>query len=1054
MYQKHILIKKQIEFYLILFLVFISVAVGVTFFAIAKDEPAPSGITTSGQTTQPPADVNVQISLHKPQNGSTLSATALLEAKSTYPLDGLLFILDNPDSVISPDKQFSAQNISGDRLTWQYTLNSAELSNGSYAVSVIGFVGLKAYPAAQTLTIFINNLPSSIDFLFIQPSQSQISGIVTLLAQSNVLVDSAQFEISGPAILYYPAIIDGRYIQTQWDTASFPNGEYKVGIVAKKLDRAYASNISTFFVNNTAPTIQTNTSGTAQLPPTQEAPQTPPPIDIFLFLPDETPVSKTVRLEAKASSALDELIFIITGSSQEYQLGGRLDGASWISYWDTLKVPNGSYAVIAKAKAQGFVYQTKPFTLNVQNIGTEQAVPVVFITSPLPYSKISRSAKFLVAVSNAKPDRMFIKIFKELHKFSLELNNDPANQSIWYVLWDSTSVNNGGYTAQAMTSVSGAQYASERIVFQVENVEGGNTQQEGSFIPKENQDNAPEGISAEPELEHNEIEKTTAGEIRDGDNKTMRVRENFQKNQRDSIKEKMKECSVAGIVSEEGCKIYQLKKIGITDECIRVKIFNIHRCQEFLRLPNDCINEGILDLYACQRFKFSQESQKNNDSSRVASVAQDSACVGKDDAECQKIIAREYFPQECKAQEITSKKECEEFLQKITFPSECVEKHAFTQWECNNIIKEKYFEEECQRQKITSSQECFDYIFDRYISKIGCQGLDDISCKEVLRRRHLGVAAKKIKESEKIKEILDPFINSDVTLRPKDVSADGDDLTQITSVEDIVPIVVKKETNVLFIPAAGTVELLHNDRVESLANAVMLSDFDQDGLSDDVEERLGTNPRNPDSDGDGYLDGIEVRGGFNPLGTGPIQKKLGGIDEALVARANIEHPKISGILSEDLEIEKVEDVAEPASIDENRDGTTNTFYKFSGKGIPGEVVAIYVYSDLPLLLTTTVDEFGNWSYTLKESLRDGEHEAYVTINDSTGKVVEKSNPYSFFIKEAKAVTAKEFFIEGLSARSSSWDNVKSYLLIAGAVMLLGIVLVIYFLLHGKKDDYF
>src|SRR3989344_3776885 len=573
MYQKHILIKKQIEFYFILFLVFISVGAGATLFAVAQDNLLPSGVTgsgstgtqnpltqdNSGQTSQPPADINVFINLIQPQNGSALGGTILLEAKSSSPLEGLLFILDNPDSVISPDRKFSAQNISGDKSTWQYTFNTSELSNGSYAFFATGFAGGKAYPVAQPFILYVNNLPSSIDFSFIQPSQSQVLGNVALLAQSNILVDSAQFEISGPVSQYYPAVIDGRYIKAQWDTASSPNGEYKIKLIAKKLDKSYASNFFTFFANNTAPTTQTDTSGTTQLPPTQDAPQTQPSIDMVLVLPTETIASKIVRLEARASSAVDDLIFFIAGNSQEYQLGGKLDGVSWIAYWDTLNLPNGVYTVIAKAKAQGFVYQTKSSNLNIQNIPAELAMPDVFIPSPPPYSKISRSTKFLVAVNNEKPDRVFINIFKEFYEFSLELNNDPANQSIWYVLWDSTSVNNGEYVAQAMTSVNGDQYASERnmskrIVFQVENVEGGNTQQDKFFIPKERQDNGQAGIPVEPELENNEIEKTQPSELRDSAIKPRPVRENFQKN---SIQEKMKECSGAGVVSEEDCKAYQ-----------------------------------------------------------------------------------------------------------------------------------------------------------------------------------------------------------------------------------------------------------------------------------------------------------------------------------------------------------------------------------------------------------------------------------------------------------------------------------------------------------------
>lgn len=42
-------------------------------------------------------------------------------------------------------------------------------------------------------------------------------------------------------------------------------------------------------------------------------------------------------------------------------------------------------------------------------------------------------------------------------------------------------------------------------------------------------------------------------------------------------------------------------------------------------------------------------------------------------------------------------------------------------------------------------------------------------------------------------------------------------------------------------------------------------DTDNDGLTDDAERRLGTNPRNPDTDGDSYTDGDEVENGYSPL---------------------------------------------------------------------------------------------------------------------------------------------------------------------------------------------
>ncbi len=47
-------------------------------------------------------------------------------------------------------------------------------------------------------------------------------------------------------------------------------------------------------------------------------------------------------------------------------------------------------------------------------------------------------------------------------------------------------------------------------------------------------------------------------------------------------------------------------------------------------------------------------------------------------------------------------------------------------------------------------------------------------------------------------------------------------------------------------------------------------DSDGDGLPDDFEIAIGTNPNNPDSDSDGYDDYTEILHGYNPLGTGSM----------------------------------------------------------------------------------------------------------------------------------------------------------------------------------------
>jgi hypothetical protein len=57
-------------------------------------------------------------------------------------------------------------------------------------------------------------------------------------------------------------------------------------------------------------------------------------------------------------------------------------------------------------------------------------------------------------------------------------------------------------------------------------------------------------------------------------------------------------------------------------------------------------------------------------------------------------------------------------------------------------------------------------------------------------------------------------------------------------------------------------------------------DSDGDGLSDGVEEDLGTDPLNPDTDGDGLLDGFEVKFGLDPLtaGDGNLDPDADGLE--------------------------------------------------------------------------------------------------------------------------------------------------------------------------------
>jgi len=59
---------------------------------------------------------------------------------------------------------------------------------------------------------------------------------------------------------------------------------------------------------------------------------------------------------------------------------------------------------------------------------------------------------------------------------------------------------------------------------------------------------------------------------------------------------------------------------------------------------------------------------------------------------------------------------------------------------------------------------------------------------------------------------------------------------------------------------------------QSKNNSSLFLDSDQDGLTDQEEKMIGTDPFKADTDGDGYSDGEEVRSGYNPLKAAPGDK--------------------------------------------------------------------------------------------------------------------------------------------------------------------------------------
>lgn len=133
--------------------------------------------------------------------------------------------------------------------------------------------------------------------------------------------------------------------------------------------------------------------------------------------------------------------------------------------------------------------------------------------------------------------------------------------------------------------------------------------------------------------------------------------------------------------------------------------------------------------------------------------------------------------------------------------------------------------------------------------------------------------------------------------------------------------------------------------------------------------------------------------------------------------------------------------------------------KLIGKALPNMYVTVYVYSEVPTIAVVKSDRNGNWVYELDNKLADGQHEAYVTINDNTGRVIAKSNRFAF-VKTAQAVTTENVGLENVQAASDEpvqpvQAAKKTYALVVfmliGAGLLVGIFLVLRSFANKKQD---
>lgn len=673
-------------------------------------------------------------------------------------------------------------------------------------------------------------------------------------------------------------------------------------------------------------------------------------------------VGGVIGIKAQSIMPITNMVFkVISFDRVVHELSARaLEANYWTSEFDTKKLSNGQYFIVAEAKSSSAeLIKSKKINIYIRNstITTTTKTPTVNNLSTV------KATTTTTAVATLSPD-MYTSTIRST------------------VTWECREANITDVISceEFMFRKNMPQECKERLVL---------TQAEC------------DKIISEIKLPTECVEKGITTEARCVEYKN-------------TIINISRECIDAGIKTESLCREFVFKKTA-PKECIEAGIYTKADCEKhifLINLPSECRNANILNVEACKKYMFEKITTSSIESSSVISPDLSAQIQGecreaglKTIKECNTFLSKKYLPNECKEKGIENESDCNIYLTQKRIPKECRDSGIIGIQECDRFLFQKNLPKQCVGTDVVDQNTCRDFSFENNQTKIKCG--DSNSCAEVIKERHMGSITSTQQKFEKIAEVVKNLENKPINI--------GNLMEELGEDNDIVPI-VGTTTVITLIKTDETISLNQDEDLVQTSPIAIMFDTDNDGLSDDFERRIGTNPNNSDTDGDGVDDADEIKSNENPSGEGVLTIDLAPVEVALVSGATLEHPKTSGVVSEEMIIDSISNIEKTDSLGNVSD---KNGYVFKGIGVPYSVVTLYIYSELPIVVTMQTDKYGNWQYELDRPLSDGEHEVYVAINDNTGKVVEKSGLLSFFVKEAQAFSVDEYLA---SANTTTSDG--------------------------------
>lgn len=752
---------------------------------------------------------------------------------------------------------------------------------------------------------------------------------------------------------------------------------------------------------------------------------------------DETPdiVHGPITIKARVNFVPDEIEFMVVGEEVRNvparQIGPHL---FTLAFSIDNHTKNQEYSISAVALKEGEEY-SDTIKIKYEKEALEQSedeIPELELEFMNPPSSVSGNAKIIVS-ANRSLDKVD---FSVNGKISQKFSGQSELENTYHFIWPSLEFPDGVYEVSAGAIEFGVLQKSIVITIQVKN----------NFQEQENINTT--------DLSANTEDQNLAGELgllEEEISPECKIKNIFNKDACDEFLALPVTCRLQGIKNKNSCQEY----MGLDPVC-REKKYSLAKCEKFLKLPAVCQEAEEFEGDSCKELV------------RQNSLPEDcrQAGIGAH-VECEKYLLKKQMPAECQELGIESIEECnietreavtETEIKVTDIPQICLDNKIVNQGQCDSFIKERKQEKECELLEIGSDKECNDFLFDKYAldfcsysginSKeecrsflfnhykdiLRCQKGDEWFCQNDFRENYLGRIIEKQTKFEAIRKELG-----------REEAVETKVLRGRLGENNIIPF---RDDNVVVRIKRAEEEILVNEDKEIIQTspAVLIIDSDQDGLPDSTEERIGTDPFSKDSDGDGYDDNSEIENGYNPLGDGKVAENiLSSIDQAILNNQKIKHPKTSGEVSEEYKVQKVETIENALEEVEA--------YLLSGTAEPNQVLTLYVYSDLPVVTTVQTDASGNWQYEFRNVLSEGDHEVYVVVNDNTGKVLKKSSPLNFFVKEARAVSVNDYFAAvSISNTSEAKTMINYYLVVAIALIASSIALFVFYIVYYRKKQ--